>query len=214
MIENVWKFSLGSRQPLTLIKWQVLKDFTCTKQTIYHIRNWTLWKYTGPSWPRADLTQGPTWLQAELTRYPEPLRSFRGQLDFRPNWPATFLVTNPWFVKRIWMFHVLTHFRNFRNFPWLRETRIFPCFVNLPVVGADTLLSDNPWSNMLSKRHDLIFIQIQFVFMTVSVLWSIKIHCYNSLILILPSYPHFQARLWLLSREKNKKIDVFEGQQL
>ena len=74
MIENVWKLSLGSRQPLTLIKWQVLKDYTCTKQTIYHIRNWTLWKYTRPSWPRpswprAELTQGPTWLQAELTRY-------------------------------------------------------------------------------------------------------------------------------------------------
>ena len=39
-----------------------------------HVCNWTLWKYTGPSWlrpswSRADLTQGPTWLQAELTRY-------------------------------------------------------------------------------------------------------------------------------------------------
>ena len=26
-------------------------------------------KYTGPSWPRADLTQEPTWLQADLTHY-------------------------------------------------------------------------------------------------------------------------------------------------
>ena len=40
------------------------------KQTIYHICSWMLWKYTGPSWPRAELTQGPTWLRAESTHHP------------------------------------------------------------------------------------------------------------------------------------------------